>query len=177
MHRYRWQRFLLRLNVLRARNPKVIQSLKTFLLILFAFFLLNILNLLIFSTVLLFEENEHEPDYNFDTQPFYKLIEEKKRFDQSGNYLVIKDFLRYQQNLTKNAERLGLILHSNINDLQLLAKHSVVWDGPISLSIFVKGSRASDDLDFALIWFRCHRKLFKMIDVHLIISGKAYESN
>jgi len=145
-------------------------------IIVIAFLFLTLINGVLFSSVLFLQENTNEPDYDLDTRPYYRTIEMKKRFDESGNYLVIQNFVQYQTNLTKNADLLALNLHSNIDQLHLLLQHAKVWDGPISLSLYVKGSRGSDDIDYASIWLRCNRRSFKVLNVHLVISAKAYKS-
>lgn len=80
-------------------------------------------------------------------------------------------------NLTKNADLLALNLHTDITRLHLLLQHARVWDGPISLSLYVKGARGSDDIDYASIWLRCNRRAFKVLNVHLVISANAYKSS
>jgi hypothetical protein len=145
-------------------------------IIVIAFLFLTLINGVLFSSILFLQENTNEPDYDLDTRPYYRTIEMKKRFDESGNYLVIQNFVQYQTNLTKNADLLALNLHSNIDQLHLLLQHAKVWDGPISLSLYVKGSRGSDDIDYASIWLRCNRRSFKVLNVHLVISAKAYKS-
>jgi len=173
----RFQRLYYRYSLSLSKRPKSARLLQTFCLIVFGFFLMNLINALLFSSILFLQENDIEPDYDFDTRPFYKIIESKKRFDESGNYLLVSNFLEYRTNLTKNADLLALNLHTNIEQLHLIAKHANVWDGPISLSLYVKGTRGSDDIDYASIWLRCNRKLFKMLNVHLVISMKAYQSS
>ena len=130
-----------------------------------------------FPVYYFFKKNINEPDYDLDTRPYYKTIEMKKRFDSSGNYLIVQNFVQYQSNLSNNADLLALNLHTNIEQLHLLLIHTKVWDGPISLSLYVKGARASDDIDYASIWLRCNRRLFKVLNVHLVMSAKAYERN
>jgi len=136
---------------------------------------MNLINVILFSSILFFQENIQEPDYEFDTRPLYQTIEQRKRFDSSGMYLTVQNFLQYQTNLTQNAELLALNLHTSIDKLHLLLNHAKVWDGPISLSLYVKGTHASDDIDYASIWLRCNRRVFKVLNVHLIMSAKAYE--
>lgn len=138
---------------------------------------MSLINGVLFSSFLFLQDNNNEPDYDFDTRPYYKTIEIKKRFDDSGNYLIVQNFVQYQTNLTKNADLIALNLHTTIEELHLLLQHAKVWDGPISLSLYVKGTRGSDDIDYASIWLRCHRKTFKHLNFHLVISAKAYQSN
>ena len=173
---HRLHRSYLRHRLSLNKRPKLLRMMKILSIIILGFLAMNLINGILFSSVLFLQENEHEPDYDLDTRPFYKVIESKKRFDDSGNYLIVQNFLQYQTNLTKNADLLALNLHTNIEQLHLLLQHATVWDGPISLSLYVKGTRGSDDIDYASIWLRCHRKSFKMLNVHLIISAKAYQS-
>ena len=170
------QRIYLRCRISLSTRPKMVRILKIILIICFGFLLLNLMNAILFSTILMFQENEHEPDHDFDTRPFYEMIDTKRRFDQSGTYLIVQNFLQYKNNLTSNAHLLALTLHSDIKHLHLLLEHALVWDGPISLTIYIQGTRGSEDIDYASMWFRCHRKLFKMIDIHLVISTNAYQS-
>lgn len=174
---HRCQRYYYRYSLSLNKGPKSARLLKTCLLIFLGFLLMNLINAILFTSILIFQENDSEPDYDFDTRPFYRIIEEKKRFDESANYLIVSNFLQYRANLTKNADLLGLNLHTTIENLHLFATHVNVWDGPISLSLYVKGSRASDDVDYAAIWFRCHRKSLKMLNVHLVMSTKAYQTS
>ena len=171
----RIRRYFLRYRLLFHRRPKLKKILKILLILIVGFLIINIVNGVLFSSILFFQEDIHEPDYDLDTRPYYKTIEMKKRFDSSGNYLLVQNFVQYQSNLTKNAHLLALNLHTNIENLHLLLNHTKVWDGPISLSLYVKGARASDDIDYASIWLRCNRRLFKVLNVHLIMSAKAYE--
>ncbi|UJR31121.1 hypothetical protein I4U23_018629 [Adineta vaga] len=171
----RIRRYFLRYHLLFHRRPKLKQILRAFLILICGFLIINIINGVLFSSILYLQEDIHEPDYDLDTRPYYKTIELKKRFDSSGNYLIVQNFVQYQSNLTKNADLLALNLHTNIENLHSLLNHTKVWDGPISLSLYVKGARASDDIDYASIWFRCNRRLFKVLNVHLIMSAKAYE--
>jgi hypothetical protein len=157
------------------QQRKVVRTLQTVSLIIFGLVLMNMINALLISGMIVFQESTAESDYDFDTRPFYRLIETKKRFDSSGDYLIVRNFLHYQSNLTKSAHLLALTLHSSIEHLPLLLEHSQRWDGPISISLYIKGQRASDDLDYASIWFHCHRRTFQMLDVHLVISAKAYQ--
>jgi hypothetical protein len=172
---YRIERYLLRYGFSCRKRPKLARMLKSCLILLVGFLIMNVINVILFSSILFFQENINEPDYDLDTRPYYKTIEMKKRFDSSGNYLIVQNFVQYKSNLTKNAHLLALNLHTNIEKLHLLLNHAKVWDGPISLSLYVKGARASDDIDYASIWLRCNRRLFKVLDVHLIMSAKAYE--
>ncbi len=172
---FRMKRYFLRYSLSFRKRPKLTRTLRTCLILLIGFLIMNIINVILFSSVLFFQENIHEPDYDLDTRPYYKIIETKKRFDSSGNYLLVQNFVQYQSNLTKNAHLLALNLHTNIEKLHFLLNHAKVWDGPISLSLFIKGTRASDDIDYASIWLRCNRRSFKVLDVHLIMSAKAYE--
>ncbi len=173
---YRIERYLLRYGFSCRKRPKLTRMLKSCLILLVGFLIMNIINVILFSSILFFQENINEPDYDLDTRPYYKTIEMKKRFDISGNYLIVQNFVQYQSNLTKNAHLLALNLHSNIEKLHLLLNHAKVWDGPISLSLYVKGARASDDIDYASIWLRCNRRSFKVLNVHLVISAQAYKS-
>ena len=172
---FRLRRYFLRINLSCRRRLKAQRVLKYFLILFTGIFIMNLANVILFSSILYFQENIDEPDYDLDTRPHYKTIEMKRRFDSSGNYLIVPNFVEYQSNLTKNADLLALNLHTNIERLHLLLNHAKVWDGPISLSLYVKGSRASDDIDYASIWLRCNRRLFKVLNVHLIMSAKAYE--
>lgn len=172
---FRLRRYLLRINLACRRRFRVQRLLKYFLILFVGVFLMNLVNVILFSSILYFQENINEPDYDLDTRPHYKTIETKRRFDSSGNYLIVPNFIEYQSNLTKNADLLSLNLHTNIEKLHLLVHHANVWDGPISLSLYVKGTRASDDIDYASIWLRCNRRSFKVLNVHLIMSAKAYE--
>ncbi len=172
----RIKRYALRYRLLCGRRPKFNRIIKILSIIVIAFLFLTLINGVLFSSILFLQENTNEPDYDLDTRPYYRTIEMKKRFDESGNYLVIQNFVQYQTNLTKNADLLALNLHSNIDQLHLLLQHAKVWDGPISLSLYVKGSRGSDDIDYASIWLRCNRRSFKVLNVHLVISAKAYKS-
>jgi hypothetical protein len=172
----RLKRYFLRYRVSCHRRPTFSRLIKILSIIIIAFLLMTLINGLLFSSVLFFQENTNEPDYDLDTRPFYKTIEMKKRFDDSGNYLIIQNFMQYQTNLTKNSGLLALNLQTDIERLHLLLEHARVWDGPISLSLYVKGDRGSNDIDYASIWFRCNRRFFKMLNVHLVISAKAYKS-
>lgn len=172
---YRIERYLLRYGISCRKRPKLNRLLKTCGVLLVGIFIMNLINIILFSSILFFQENINEPDYDLDTRPYYKIIETKKRFDSSGNYLFVPNFAQYEYNLTKNAHLLALNLHTPIEKLHLLLDHIKVWDGPISLSLFVKGTRASDDIDYASIWLRCNRRLFKVLNIHLIMSAKAYE--
>ena len=178
IHRYilRLKRYFLRYSLSCTRRPTLKRLIKIFFIILIAFLFLTLINGILFSSILFFEENTNEPDYDLDTRPYYKTIEMKKRFDDSGNYIIIQNFVQYQTNLTKNSHLIALILHTDIEQLHLLLQHVKVWDGPISLSLYVKGARASDDIDYASIWLRCNRRSFKLLYVHLIISAQAYKS-
>ncbi|CAF1361040.1 unnamed protein product [Adineta steineri] len=171
----RLRRYLLRYRLIIHRRPKLQKLFRIFLILIVGFLIINIVNGVLFSTILFFQEDIHEPDYDLDTRPYYRTIEMTKRFDSSGNYLLVQNFVQYQSNLTKNADLLALNLHTNIENLHLLLNHTKVWDGPISLSLYVKGTRASDDIDYASIWLRCNRRLFKVLNVHLVMSAKAYE--
>jgi hypothetical protein len=171
----RIRRYFLRHSLLCRRRPKVQRLAKYCLILTTGFLIMNLINVILFSSILFFQENISEPDYDLDTRPYYRIIEAKKRFDTSGNYLTVQNFVQYQSNLTKNADLLALNLHTNIENLHLLLDHAKVWDGPISLSLYVKGTRASDNIDYASIWLRCNRRLFKVLNIHLIISAKAYE--
>lgn len=172
---FRLRRYLLRINLSCRRRLRAQRVLKYFLILFTGIFIMNLANVILFSSILYFQENIDEPDYDLDTRPHYKTIEMKRRFDSSGNYLIVPNFVEYQSNLTKNADLLALNLHTNIERLHLLLNHAKVWDGPISLSLYIKGTRASDDIDYASIWLRCNRRLFKVLNVHLIMSAKAYE--
>lgn len=174
-HLFRLRRAAVRYNLSCRRRARLNRIMKIFLILIFGLLIINIINGVLFSSILLFQENINEPDYDLDTRPYYKTIETKKRFDSSGNYLIVQNFVQYHNNLTKNADLIGLNLHSNVEQLHLLLDHAKVWDGPISLSIFVKGARGSDDVDYASMWLRCNRRLFKTLSVHLVISAKAYE--
>lgn len=172
---FRLRRNLLRISLSCRRRLRVQRVLKYFLILFTGIFIMNLVNVILFTSILYFQENIDEPDYDLDTRPHYKTIEMKRRFDSSGNYLIVPNFVEYQSNLTKNADLLALNLHTNIERLHLLLNHAKVWDGPISVSLYVKGARASDDIDYASIWLRCNRRLFKVLNVHLIMSAKAYE--
>jgi hypothetical protein len=172
---FRLKRSLIRYSLTCHRRTRFSGILKIFLILVCGLLIINIANGVLFSTILFFQENIDEPDYDLDTRPFYKTIETKKRFDTSGNYLIVQNFVQYHSNLTTNVDLLGLNLHSNIEQLHLLLNHAKVWDGPISLSLFVKGGRGSDDIDYASMWLRCNRRLFKVLNIHLVISAKAYE--
>ncbi|CAF1535640.1 unnamed protein product [Adineta ricciae] len=171
----RLRRYFRRYQLLFHKRPKLRQISRIFLILIAGFLIINIINGVLFTTILFFQEDIHEPDYDLDTRPYYKTIELKKRFDSSGNYLIVQNFVQFQSNLTKNAHLLALNLHTNIQNLHSLLNHTKVWDGPISLSLYIKGARASDDIDYASIWLRCNRRLFKVLNVHLIMSAKAYE--
>lgn len=171
----RVKRYCLRFSVSTRRRQKLNRLCRNFLILIVGLLILNIINGVLFSTVLFLQENAHEPDYDLDTRPYYKTIEMKKRFDSSGNYLIVQNFVQYQSNLTKNAHLLALSLHTNIENLHLLLNHTKVWDGPISLSLYVKGTRASDDIDYASIWLRCNRRSFKTVTINLVMSATAYE--
>lgn len=172
---FKLRRCFLRYSLLCRRRPKLQDTAKYCLILTVGFLFMNLINVILFSSILFFQENVHEPDYELDTRPYYRIIETKKRFDSSGNYLTVQNFVQYQSNLTKNSELLALNLHTNIEKLHLLLNHAKVWDGPISVSLYVKGTRGSDDVDYAWIWLRCNRRLFKVLNVHLIMSAKAYE--
>lgn len=172
---YRIERYFLRYGFSCRKRPKLNRMLKNCAVLIVGIFIMNLINIILFSSILFFQENISEPDYDLDTRPYYKVIEMKKRFDSSGNYLIVQNFVQYESNLTKNAHLLALNLHTNIEKLHLSLNHAKVWDGPISLSLFVKGTRGSDDIDYASIWLRCNRRLFKVLNVHLIMSAKAYE--
>ena len=158
-HVFRLKRCFLRYNFSCRKRLKFNRVLKICLMLIGGLLLINIINGVLFSTILLFQETSIEPDYDLDTRPYYRTIEMKKRFDASGNYLLVQNFVQYQYNLTKNADLLGLNLHTNIEKLHLLMNHAKVWDGPISLSLYVKGARASDDIDYASMWLRCNRQI------------------
>jgi hypothetical protein len=172
---FRIECYLRRHNLSCRKRPKLNRIFQTCLILIVGILMINIINIILFTSVLVFQENVNEPDYDLDTRPYYKTIETKKRFDSSGNYLMVQNFVQYQNNLTKNAHLLALNLHTNIEKLHLLLDHTKVWDGPISLSLYVKGARASDDIDYAAIWLRCNRRLFKVLNVNLVMSAKAYE--
>ena len=169
------KRYFLRYTLTCRKRQKLKHICKIILTLISGFLIINIVNGILFSSILLFQENFNEPDYDLDTRPYYKIIETKKRFDTSGNYLIVQNFTQYQSNLTKNADLIALNLHTSIEKLHLLLNHTKVWDGPMSLSIYVKGARGSDDIDYAAIWLRCNRRLFTALNVHLVISAKAYE--
>jgi hypothetical protein len=171
----RFKRCLLRHSLSFGKRPKLSRIIKIFSIIIIGFLLMSLINGVLFSSILILQENTNEPDYDLDTRPYYKTIETKKRFDSSGNYLIVQNFVQYQTNLTKHAELLALNLHTNIERLHLVLNHAKVWDGPISLSLYVKGDRGSDDIDYASMWLRCNRRLFKVLNVHLVMSAKAYE--
>lgn len=172
----RMRRQLLRYDLKCGKRPRLYHLIKIVVIIILASLLLTLVNGLLFSSILFLHENAYEPDYDFDTRPYYKTIELKKRFDESGNYLVIQNFLQYQTNLTNNVDILALNLHSDVERLHFLLEHAKVWDGPISLSLYVKGTRGSDDIDYASMWLRCNRRAFKVLNVHLVISAQAYKS-
>ena len=172
---FRLRRATVRYSLSCRRRVRLHRIMKIFLILIFGLLIINIINGVLFSSILLFQENIDEPDYDLDTRPYYKTIETKKRFDSSGNYLMVQNFVHYNANLTKNADLIGLNLHASVEQLHLLLNHTKVWDGPVSLSLFVKGARASDDIDYASMWLRCNRRLFKTLNVHLIMSAKAYE--
>jgi hypothetical protein len=172
---FRIRRYFLRYSLSCHKRAKLNRIFKIFLILIVGILMINIINGILFSSILFLQENVHEPDYDLDTRPYYKTIETKKRFDSSGNYLIVQNFVQYQSNLTNNADLLALNLHTNIERLHLLLNQANVWDGPISLSLYVKGARASDDIDYASIWLRCNRRLFKVLNVHLVMSAKAYE--
>lgn len=172
----RLRRYFLRYSLSCSRRTKLKSLLKIFLIIIVAFLFMTLINGVLFSSLLFFQEDTKEPDYDFDTRPYYKTIEMKKRFDTSGNYIIVQNFVQYQSNLTKNAGLLALNLHTGIDQLHLLLQHVKVWDGPISLSLYVKGSRGSDDIDYAAMWLRCNRRSFKLLNIHLVISATAYKS-
>ncbi len=172
----RIKRCFIRYNLSCGRKPRLNRLIKILSIIIIAFLFMTLINGVLFSSILFFEETNHEPDYDLDTRPYYKTIEMKKRFDDSGNYLIIQNFVQYKTNLTKNADLLALNLHTDIQQLHLSLQHVKVWDGPISLSLYVKGARGSDDIDYASIWLRCNRRSFKVLNVHLVISAKAYKS-
>ncbi|CAF1583402.1 unnamed protein product [Rotaria magnacalcarata] len=172
---FRVKRFFLRFSISCYKRHKFNRLFRNCLILIVGLLILNIINGVLFSTILFFQESSDEPDYDLDTRPYYKTIEMKKRFDISGNYLIVQNFMQYQSNLTNNAHLLALNLHTNIENLHLLLNHTKVWDGPISLSIYVKSIRASDDIDYASIWLRCNRRLFKVLNIHLVISATAYE--
>ncbi|CAF3596094.1 unnamed protein product [Adineta steineri] len=173
----RLKRYFLRYSLSFSRRTKWNRIIKIFSIIIIAFLCMTLINGVLFSSILLLQENTNEPDYDLDTRPYYKAIEMKKRFDESGNYLIVQNFVQYQTNLTKNSDFIALNLHTEIDQLHLLLQHAKVWDGPISLSLYVKGSRGSDDIDYASIWLRCNRRSFKVLNVHLVISAKAYKSS
>jgi hypothetical protein len=172
----RFKRCLLRHSLSFGKRPKLSRIIKIFSIIIIGFLLMSLINGVLFSSILILQENTNEPDYDLDTRPYYKTIEMKKRFDDSGNYLIIQNFVQYQTNLSKNADLLALNLHTNIQQLHLLLQHAKVWHGPISLSLYVKGARGSDDIDYASIWLRCNQRSFKVLNVHLVISANAYKS-
>ena len=178
VHRYsyRLKHYLLPFSLSCMKHHQLVQLLKILLTILLGLLLITLLNGLLFSSVLLLQEPDVEPDFDFDTRPFYRAIETKKRFDDSGNYLIIPNFVHYATNLTHHAELLALSLHADVDQLHVLLQHARVWDGPISLSLYIRGVRGSDDIDYAAMWLRCHRKAFKMLHVHLVISAQAYKS-
>ncbi|CAF3530591.1 unnamed protein product [Rotaria socialis] len=173
----RFKRYFFRYSLYFSRRPRLNRIIKILSIIIIAFLFMSLINGILFSSVFFLQENTNEPDYDLDTRPYYKAIEMKKRFDDSGNYLIVQNFVQYQANLTKNADILALDLHTNIAQLHLLLHHAKVWDGPISLSLYVKGARGSDDIDYASIWLRCNRRSFKVLNVHLVISVKAYKSS
>ncbi len=173
----RLKRYFLRYSLSCNRRPRLSRVIKILSAIILAFLLMTLINGVLFSSILFLQENNDEPDYDLDTRPYYKTIEMKKRFDDSGNYLIIQNFVQYQTNLSNNFDLLALNLHTNIEQLHLLLQHVKVWDGPISLSLYVKGARGSDDIDYASIWLRCNRRSFKVLNVHLVISAKAYKSS
>ena len=172
---FRLKRSLIRYSLQCRRRTKFNQILKFIGFLLLALLIINLFNGILFSSILFFQENIDEPDYDLDTRPYYKTIEMKKRFDSSGNYLLVQNFVQYQSNLTKNADLIGLNLHTSIEQLHLLLNHAKVWDGPISVSLYVKGARGSDDIDYASMWLRCNRRAFKVLNLHLVVSAKAYE--
>jgi hypothetical protein len=172
---FRLRRAAVRYSLSCRRRARLHRIMKVFLILIFGLLIINIINGVLFSSILLFQENINEPDYDLDTRPYYKTIEMKKRFDTSGNYLIVQNFVQYHNNLTKNADLIGLNMHTNVEKLHLLLDHAKVWDGPISVSIFVKGARGSDDIDYMSMWLRCNRRLFKILNVHLVMSAKAYE--
>ena len=172
----RMKRYFIRYSLSCNRRPTLNRLVKILSVIIIAFLFMTLINGILFSSILFFRENTNEPDYDLDTRPYYKTIEMKKRFDDSGNYLIIQNFMQYQTNLTKNAGLLGLNLHTDIERLHLLLEHVKVWDGPISLSLYVKGDQGSNDIDYTFMWLRCNRRLFKILNVHLVISAKAYKS-
>ncbi|CAF0799266.1 unnamed protein product [Rotaria sp. Silwood1] len=172
-----FKRYFLRYSLYCSRRPRLNRIIKILSIIIIGFLFMTLINGVLFSSVLFLQENPNEPDYDLDTRPYYKTIEMKKRFDDSGNYLIIQNFVQYQTNLSKNADLIALNLHTDIEQLHLLLQHAKVWDGPISLSLYVKGARGSDDIDYASIWLRCNRRSFKVLNVHLVISAKAYKSS
>ncbi|CAF2912774.1 unnamed protein product [Rotaria sp. Silwood2] len=173
----RIRRYCLRYSLYCSRRPRLNRIIKILSIIIIGFLFMTLINGVLFSSVLFLQENNNEPDYDLDTRPYYKTIEMKKRFDDSGNYLIVQNFVQYQTNLTKNADLIALNLHTDIEHLHLLLQHAKVWDGPISLSLYVKGARGSDDIDYASIWLRCNRRSFKVLNIHLVISAKAYKSS
>jgi len=172
---FRLKRFFIRHSLLCRKRTKLSRILKFLLILIVSLVIINLFNGLLFSSILFFQESVDEPDYDLDTRPYYKTIEMKKRFDSSGNYLLVQNFVQYQSNLTKNADLIGLNLHTSIEQLHLLLNHAKVWDGPISVSLYVKGARGSDDIDYASMWLRCNRRAFKVLNLHLVVSAKAYE--
>ncbi|CAF0795016.1 unnamed protein product [Rotaria sordida] len=172
---FRIKRYFLRFSLACRKRQKLKRLFRIFLILIVGLLILNIINGVLFSSILFFQENSNEPDYDLDTRPYYQTIEMKKRFDISGNYLIVQNFVQYQSNLTKNADLLALNLHTSIEKLHLSLNHAKVWDGPISLTLYVKGTRASDDIDYASMWLRCNHRLFKVLNIHLVMSATAYE--
>ena len=112
-----FKRCFIRYSLSCTRRPRLNRIIKIFSVIILAFLLMTLINGVLFSSIIFLQETNYEPDYELDTRPYYKTIEMKKRFDESGNYIIIQNFVQYQTNLTKNADLLTLNLHTDIKQL------------------------------------------------------------
>ncbi|CAF1634459.1 unnamed protein product [Didymodactylos carnosus] len=157
-------------------KSRLIRILKIICIIVITLLIMNLINVTLFSTIFFTQDDTHETDYDHDTRPHYKQIETEKRFDSSGNYLIVTNFLKYRSKSTIRTDLLSLNLHCNVEQLNLLVLYAKLWPNPISIALYIKGTKASNHIDYASMWLRCNRKIFKHLSVHLVISATAYES-
>lgn len=86
------KRSLIRYSLSCRRRFRMTRAIKIIVILCLGLLLINIINGVLFSSILLFPENYEEPDYDLDTRPYYRTIEMKKTLRYIGQLFNRTEF-------------------------------------------------------------------------------------
>ncbi|CAB3996446.1 Hypothetical predicted protein [Paramuricea clavata] len=129
--------------------------------------LLNVLLMFYLTHSRIYALNDYEKfdfDYKVNEDSFLSIHDLPE--DTSGEYYVHKNFIRSQS--TDSSRDIVLASHCTGDHLHHLVSLTQVWQGPLSIAVFIPGYNLENTLSTLYILYGCFIKVRRQVTIHLV---------